>query len=44
MIFLYLPGIGLIHFLSAAAMGIMAMLSGNAIRDMSAPPSDQDRR
>ncbi len=35
MILFYLPAIGLIHFLSAAALGIMSVLSGKAIRDLS---------
>ena len=34
MIFFYLPGIGLVHFLSAAALGFMSVLSGKALRDM----------
>ena len=34
MIFFYLPAIGAIHFLSAAALGLMSVLSGKALRDM----------
>ena len=34
MIFFYWPMIGAIHFLSAAAGGVMAVLSGKALRDM----------
>ena len=34
MIFFYLPGLGLIHFVSAAALGFMTILSGKALRDM----------
>ncbi len=34
MIFFYLPALGLIHFLSASALGIMSVFSGKAIRDM----------
>lgn len=34
MIFFYWPMIGAIHFLSAATTGVMAVLSGKALRDM----------
>ena len=34
MIFFYLPTLGIVHFLSAAALGIMSVLSGKAIRDL----------
>ena len=34
MIFLYLPCLGLVHFLSAAALGFMSVLSGKALGDM----------
>ena len=34
MIFFYLPGLGLAHFLSASALGFMSVLSGKALRDM----------
>jgi hypothetical protein len=34
MIFLYLPGLSLVHFLSAAALGFMSVLSGKALRGM----------
>ena len=40
MIFLYLPALGLIHFISAAALGMMTILSGKALRDMSRDPRD----
>ena len=36
MIFLYLPGLGLVHFISAAALGFMSILSGKALRDLRA--------
>ena len=41
MILLYWPLLGAIHFLSAAAMGVMAVLSGKALRDM-ARRADRD--
>ena len=34
MILFYWPVIGAIHFFSAAAMGVMAVLSGKALRDI----------
>lgn len=34
MILLYLPFLGLIHFLSGTALGSMAILSFKALRDM----------
>ena len=34
MIFFYLPMLGLIHFVSASALGLMSVLSGKALRDM----------
>lgn len=34
MIFFYLPALGIVHFLSAAALGVMSVLSGKAIRDL----------
>ncbi len=34
MILLYLPFLGAIHFLSAAALGLTTVLSGRALRDM----------
>lgn len=34
MILFYWPLVGAIHFFSAAAAGVMAVLSGKAIRDM----------
>ena len=34
MIFFYLPALGMIHFLSASALGLMSVLFGKAIRDM----------
>ena len=34
MIFLYLSMLGAIHFVSAAALGLMSVLSGKALRDM----------
>ena len=34
MIFFYLPGLGLVHFLSAAALGFLSVLSGKALVDM----------
>ena len=34
MIFFYLPGIGLVHFLAAAALGLMSVPSGKALADM----------
>lgn len=40
MIFLYLPALALIHFLSGTALGGMAVLSLKALRDM----RKQDRR
>lgn len=36
MILLYWPMLGAVHFFSAAAMGVMAVLSGKALRDMGA--------
>ena len=38
MILFYWPMIGAIHFLSAAAAGVMAVLSGKALRDMLTRP------
>ena len=43
MILFYLPGMGLIHSLSAAVMGVMAVLSGKALKDMVAL-DDRDPR
>lgn len=37
MILFYWPFLGAIHFLSAAAMGVMAVLSGKALSDMKRP-------
>ena len=37
MILLYWPMLGAIHFLSAATMGVMAVLSGKALRDLVRP-------
>lgn len=37
MILFYWPFLGAIHFLSAAAMGLMTVLSGKALRDMVSP-------
>ena len=34
MIFFYLPGLGLLHFISAAALGFMSVLSGKALRNL----------
>ena len=34
MIFLYLPALGIAHFLSATALGFMSVLSGKALRDL----------
>lgn len=34
MILFYWPVIGAIHFVSAAVTGVMAVLSGKAVRDM----------
>ena len=40
MILFYWPMLGAIHFLSAAAAGVMAVLSGKALREMFARGDD----
>ena len=39
----YLPALGFIHFLSAAALGLLSVLSGKALRDVSAERTGDDR-
>ena len=39
MILFYWPMLGAIHFFSAAVMGVMAVLSGKALRDLVRPPA-----
>ncbi len=44
MIFLYLPAIGFVHFVSAAALGLMSILSGKALRDIARERRDDPFR